>query len=363
MPQKVYNQIQYLCQQIAKVEWSGILFYKTEGSIQDPSSFKIILEDILPLHKGTSTYTEYTFDERVIDYMEMEGNEHLEECRIGHIHSHNTMGVFFSGTDWSELEDNAPNHNYYLSLIVNNFMDFCAKVCFIAEAKNETFNFEAKDEQGKRYTVSSGNYSVPPRLIVYDCDIDSPKKNIEVNQTFTQKVRSIIEKAEKIMSNTTNNTSNSTLVKPGENWSKTQENKDFNWLFKKKLEEITPSDLLNAYSEDWCIFALNTGNYTEGVDSLEKLYEMYKQEGVTGNMLAKKVGDTFTTSYQKYLADFKEEEIKNPETFMEALTEAIFEINYYIFEATGSKEDVKQFYKPSLNMLKSIQEKFINIEV
>ena len=95
MPQKVYNQIQYLCQQIAKVEWSGILFYKTEGSIQDPSSFKIILEDILPLHKGTSTYTEYPFDERVIDYMEMEGNEHLEECRIGHIHSHNTMGKLF----------------------------------------------------------------------------------------------------------------------------------------------------------------------------------------------------------------------------------------------------------------------------
>ena len=61
--------------------------------------------------------------------------------------------VFFSGTDWSELEDNASNHNYYLSLIVNNFMDFCAKVCFIAEAKNETFNFEAKDEQGKRYSL------------------------------------------------------------------------------------------------------------------------------------------------------------------------------------------------------------------
>ena len=93
MPQKVYNQIQYLCQQIAKVEWSGILFYKTEGSIQNPETFKIILEDILPLHKGTSTYTEYTFDERVVEYM-ME-NEHLEECKIGHIHSHNTMGVLF----------------------------------------------------------------------------------------------------------------------------------------------------------------------------------------------------------------------------------------------------------------------------
>ena len=237
MPQKVYNQIQYLCQQIAKVEWSGILFYKTEGSIQNPETFKIILEDILPLHKGTSTYTEYTFDERVVEYM-ME-NEHLEECRIGHIHSHNTMGVFFSGTDWSELEDNASNHNYYLSLIVNNFMDFCAKVCFIAEAKNEIFNFEAKDEQGKRYTVSSGDYSVPHRIIVYDCDIDSPKKNIEVNQTFTQKVKGIIEKAEKVISNTTKSFSKNTSVKPGESWSKTQENKDFNWSFKKKLEEIT----------------------------------------------------------------------------------------------------------------------------
>ena len=126
MPEKVYNQIQYLCREIAKEEWSGILFYKIEGSIQDIENFKIILEDILPLNKGTQAYTEYTFDERVIEHMEE--NEHLEECRMGHIHSHNTMGVFFSATDWSELEDNVVNHNYYLSLIVNNFMDFCAKL-------------------------------------------------------------------------------------------------------------------------------------------------------------------------------------------------------------------------------------------
>lgn len=82
MPEKVYNQIQYLCREIAKVEWSGILFYKVEGSIQDPKNFKIILEDILPLNKGTQAYTEYSFDERVIDHMEE--NEHLEECKMGH---------------------------------------------------------------------------------------------------------------------------------------------------------------------------------------------------------------------------------------------------------------------------------------
>lgn len=85
---------------------------------------------------------------------------------------------------------------------------------------------------GNKYIANSAEYSVPPKLIVYDCDIDSPK-NIEVNQTFTQKVKGIIEKAEKVISSTTRNFSSNTSIKPGENWSKTQEKKDFNWSFKK----------------------------------------------------------------------------------------------------------------------------------
>lgn len=270
------------------------------------------------------------------------------------------MAVFFSGTDWSELEDNAPNHNYYLSVIVNNFMDFCAKVCFIAEAPNQTYSFMGKDEVGNKYVVNSAEYSVSPKLIVYDCNIDSPKKSIEVEQNFIQNVRKIIEKAE---SSTTRNFSNSTSQKPGEDWSNTQKDREFNWLPKKDLKEITPEELLDTYSEDWSVFVLNSGNYTEGVNNLEDLYSMYKDAGVSANALAKKVGDTFVASYQKYLADFTEEEVQDPDTFMAALTEAIFEINYYIYEGINSKEKIKEFYLPSLNMLKSIQEKFINIEV
>lgn len=93
MPEKVFNQIQFLCKEIASVEWSGILFYKIEGTIKNPSEMKLILEDILPMHKGNSTFTEYTFDERVAEYMM--DHEELEECKIGHIHSHNTMGKLF----------------------------------------------------------------------------------------------------------------------------------------------------------------------------------------------------------------------------------------------------------------------------
>ena len=118
---------------------SSILFIKSEDVKK-----ALELVDILLMDKGSQSYTAYTFDASVIEHME--NNPELEECKMGHIHSHNTMSVFFSGTDMSELEDNSPNHNYYLSLIVNNFMDFCAKVCFIAQAENETFSFIAKDE-------------------------------------------------------------------------------------------------------------------------------------------------------------------------------------------------------------------------
>jgi hypothetical protein len=188
MPEKVLNQIKYLCKNIAKVEWSGVLFYSVEGSIRDPHTMVLTLQDILPMQKGTATYTEYSFDERVIEYMM--DNETMEKgWKLGHIHSHNTMAVFFSGTDWSELEDNAPNHNFYLSLIVNNFMDFCAKVCFIAESDStKQFDFVAKDENGKKYIYKAEEYEVKERkLIVYDCAITSPKNDIVVDDTFASK--------------------------------------------------------------------------------------------------------------------------------------------------------------------------------
>ena len=350
MPEKVFNQIQYLCQQIAKVEWSGILFYKTEGSIQDPKTYKIILEDILPLHKGTSAYTEYTFDERVVDYMEE--NEHLEECKMGHIHSHNTMGVFFSGTDWSELEDNAPNHNYYLSLIVNNFMDFCAKVCFIAQAENETFSFIAKDETGKKYTASTGDYSVPPKLIVYDCDINSPKKSIEVQESFTEKVKSIIEKAEKVVSSTSKTNS----VKPGESWSASkdkdlQESREMDWTSR----ETTLADAIEEFIEEFSMFVINTGNPIDDYTKLEDVCEMYEASRITGTMLAANVASTYIGSYQKFFSMFGDD-LKDPDMFHKATEELIWELESEI--ETTSRTFVSKMLKPSLEVIKKILKDF-----
>lgn len=195
MPTEVLHQIQYLCRHIPKVEWSGALFYTIEGSIKDPSTFKIILKTILPLDMGSTTYTEYNLDDRFLDFIE---EDFEERCtwKLGHIHSHNTMAVFFSGTDMAELNDNAPSHNFYLSLIVNNYMDFMAKVAFTAGAKKDIKQvpFFALDEEGQQYAIEKVDFEVnTDKLFVYNCAIETPLDQVAVTEIFSAQVAKIME--------------------------------------------------------------------------------------------------------------------------------------------------------------------------
>ena len=83
MPLEVLQQIQYLCKNIPKVEWSGVLFYTTEGSIKKPEEFKITLKTILPLDMGSSAYTEYNLDERFLSFLEEDFDERCT-WKVGH---------------------------------------------------------------------------------------------------------------------------------------------------------------------------------------------------------------------------------------------------------------------------------------
>jgi hypothetical protein len=194
MPVEVLHQIQYLCKLISKVEWSGALFYTTEGSIEKPETFKITLKTILPLDMGSSAYTEYNLDERFMDFIE---EDFEERCtwKLGHIHSHNSMAVFFSGTDMAELNDNAPAHNFYLSLIVNNVMDFIAKVAFIGEAKKDIKQvpYTAKNVNGIDYIIEKQDFEVnTQKLFLYDCEMITPLHKIEVSEQFEAQVAKIM---------------------------------------------------------------------------------------------------------------------------------------------------------------------------
>lgn len=201
IPQEVLDKIRFTCNKINTVEWSGILFYKITGSIKDVEGFSIECKDILLMDKGNKTYTEYSFDNDVADFimdnsmgnegLGIEANPEFMSYKIGHIHSHNSMGVFFSGTDMGELFDNCVNHNFYLSLIVNNFEDMIAKLVYRAMP----CAYEAKDENGEIYEIGKyGNETAI--LFIHDCIIDKPEVVISIEDTFRQRLEAIIKKAD-----------------------------------------------------------------------------------------------------------------------------------------------------------------------
>jgi hypothetical protein len=132
------KKIRRLCEKYPTKEWSGPLFFREkEGSIMDVSSLVIECLDVFPADLGSSTYTEYDNMERITSntysHQEYMDDKDLLEATIGHIHSHNSMPSFFSVTDETELTSHAKNHDYYLSLIVNNSLQCVAKICEIVE--------------------------------------------------------------------------------------------------------------------------------------------------------------------------------------------------------------------------------------
>ena len=180
------SKIKYLCSKISQVEWSGVLFYSLKGNIKNASKMICVIEDILPMDMGSAAYTEYSFDDRVVTFLQEE--EERFDWHIGHIHSHNNMKTFFSATDMSELNDNSENHNFYLSLIVNNAMDLTAKVAQKIQLKD--ISFLANDRDGNTYSKKLPNDK--EILMIYDCNIIVPEGEILEN-SFIKSVDKIIK--------------------------------------------------------------------------------------------------------------------------------------------------------------------------
>lgn len=349
MSQKVLDQIKYLCKEIAKVEWSGIIFYKVEGSIKDPSNMKIVLEEILPMHKGTSTYTEYTFDERVVEHMM--NNEHLEDCKIGHIHSHNTMSVFFSGTDWDELSDNAPNHNIYFSLIVNNYMDFCAKVAFMAESSD----LSAKDENGNPYTLKVTGIPSGKKMLSYDCEIISPVDTIKVEDDFSSKVQGIIEDAAKRVVPTKNYNYAVTRA------TSTSESFEDDWSGVYSTTEDTHVDVdfedaIDASIEDFTIYAINVEGTTRVFHNVTDIIKYHKSKYITGRTLAKGVLNTYYQSYKRYYEQVPE--MQSSEKFVRVTREVIDNLEHERDSSTLPYMD--EMLTPTIDGLESMLKHFKN---
>lgn len=187
--QKLQDQIFYLCKEVWNDEWSGMLFYETEGEFGH-EEFKIKAQELFPLDIGTQTYTEYqTGDPELIKFLMT--NPQVRTMKKGHIHSHNNMGVFFSLTDNEEISENCGFHNFYLSLIVNNKNEMCAKIAFKAKVKsvvNSTFTF--KNQEGKDKTNELKSEKEVDGVFVYKCKVDPPLGGV-VEDTFKSRFQEL----------------------------------------------------------------------------------------------------------------------------------------------------------------------------
>lgn len=191
-------QINELHKEISDKEWSGVLVYRViNGDINKTENFHVIAEGLLPMDVGTSGYTEYEADESILDvydhYPKLSPEENTRNIwRIGQIHTHHSMGAFFSGTDIDELRENAGKYPYYLSLIVDFKCNYKAKVAFVAE-KNVASTTKISFNSGRRlrnlFERKEENITM---LVTFDLDV-----KFQNESWFSEKISQLKKKPTK----------------------------------------------------------------------------------------------------------------------------------------------------------------------
>lgn len=153
----------YLCQKVHDTEWSGVLFIRQlKGDLDNPDTLEFEAIDMFLMDIGTPGYTSFEYGPDLVDAYDQNDALMEDGVRTAMIHSHHTMGTFFSPTDKEELEDNTPEDvDMYLSLIVNNKLTWDCKISMFGKRKvtsqgwfkklgSKVFNYNMKDEREEK---------------------------------------------------------------------------------------------------------------------------------------------------------------------------------------------------------------------
>lgn len=142
------DKIEFLCRKYTRTEWSGILFYKPEGSLEE-NNLVLTAVDLYIRDVGSTGSTEFSLTPDITTYMI---GMDLIGTQMGLIHSHHSMETFFSGTDTATLLEEGEDRNHFLSLIVNNAGTYSAKftrkIRFVSETNYSYPTFEGVEVKG-----------------------------------------------------------------------------------------------------------------------------------------------------------------------------------------------------------------------
>lgn len=179
--EELQQKIDYLCSKIDTVEWSGTLFYKVDGELNNTGKNSLVVTaiDLYLQDIGTSTYTQFSMSPTLVSYM-CEKEELLsDDVFMGLIHSHNTMSTFFSGTDTSTLQKEGFEKDNFVSLIVNNYRKYTAgitsKCIRKSNLKNVSFYRSFYNKIVERETEVTEEEEV---IEWYDLEIELPTEAI-----------------------------------------------------------------------------------------------------------------------------------------------------------------------------------------
>lgn len=176
MPTDLYGKLWMLHHLNKELEFSGLLFYSVEGELHNPETFKVQLKDFYLMDIGSKSYTEFEFQNKMFNLYDEKPE--LLQYQYGLLHSHNSMQVFFSGTDTRNLLEEAVNFNQYLSVIINIEGDLCGKISSNGKIVNQsnttgTTKEYHKDTHGKLIlteTPLTQSVDIEEDVIfVYDC--------------------------------------------------------------------------------------------------------------------------------------------------------------------------------------------------
>ena len=134
VPEKVERKIRYLLRKFPRTEWSGVLFYKHQGSFEN-NDLVITCEDIYPMDLGTEGWTEFKMSEEVAAYMA--DNIELFDCESGLVHSHHVLGAFMSGQDMKMVQQEGEDTNCFVSLVVDTRGQYVAIITRKVQTQSE----------------------------------------------------------------------------------------------------------------------------------------------------------------------------------------------------------------------------------
>lgn len=179
IPEEAERKIRFLCNNIPNVEWSGVLFYKVNGSFEDKSLI-ITCVDIFQMDEGNAVYTEYDMSPDVVTYI----CDHPELADAGVyqslIHSHNSMSSFFSSTDTNTLREEGNDMPHFVSLIVNNAGSYTAAITRKVKAvKDITISYTYPTWGGTELKGQSNYTSQEEYVEYFFLDIDKASNSFE----------------------------------------------------------------------------------------------------------------------------------------------------------------------------------------